>query len=417
MGDDLDWKALSSPPRALPMHVRARLIVNPVTVIGGVILAFGMALTVRMVFAHGMIGARRLDRVSAEIAGRLDGYENVDNQPGNSEYSPIHRFRYCYRTPDGFDRTGESFLNVRDQPRGELPPCGSLGMRPDDPDRRPIVSVQYSPDHPETSRIKGLRTGWYEAASAKGILGFLGVVGGLMLIGGVETGLRCIHLLAVGLPAQARILSIDQGEDSPKVSFEEYRDKWLNRKPPDPIGEQGLRTRRAWLARANVSLALVAGVFVARVVTVASWGRNPLADLPSWLLGVAIAIFYLLRKVARAELRAAKDPASKAARWASCMVRCAYKFTTHEGRTILGTASFLFDSRKIAEGSLPILYDPARPKKLRCLDRLTSSLRLSDSHVWEIDGPAHLPWLDAAFLVAVVVTSPLLGWVAWRLLG
>jgi hypothetical protein len=222
-GDDL--RQLAAAPRPVPARLCLHLLTEvalPASVMLCLIWLFCLPSLVHL----SVLSTWRLGQRREEVQGTLLG---CGRQTDLFIFS-FRSYQYTFRTPDGTVRTGVSY--------GPLPPemeaAGTLergvpaGFR---------VPVEYHPEHPEASRIRGTGAGLV-AFQTLWPVPFLGLLLAIAC-GQLWEGARKIRLLRRGIPVLARItactyyLSTDDHRGQ-VLPIEEYRSRWRAAHAHDP---------------------------------------------------------------------------------------------------------------------------------------------------------------------------------------
>ncbi|MCY3023041.1 MAG: DUF3592 domain-containing protein, partial [Planctomycetota bacterium] len=207
-----DFSRLARPPRNVPPALRAHLLTGPVMLFGAVFFAFGSIFCFVFVPATDPFGAAELSRKSATAIGWLTNVEKTGFSEGgneDSEGTPIYRYEYSFRLPDGAEHRGTSYA------------VGQILSMPPSPEVSPNsapVQVEYSPGNPRCSRIKGMRTAPLSSVALFVLL--FPLIGGLLTgVGAAWRALRNIRLLRDGEVSHATITGV-RGADGKDATLE-----------------------------------------------------------------------------------------------------------------------------------------------------------------------------------------------------
>jgi hypothetical protein len=163
------------------------------------------------------LSAWRLSQRREQAQGTLTGCGRETNLVFTSQY-----YQYSFRLPDGAWQTGVSYGDPT--PEMEKAHVFERGIPPSF-----RVPVEYHPEYPRASRIRGTRTGDVSGLALL-LLVFPGVVLGI-LAGQVREAFRKARLLRRGELARATVTACwyyGPGDDreGERVTPEEYRSRW-----------------------------------------------------------------------------------------------------------------------------------------------------------------------------------------------
>ena len=224
MEDRSGLHPLAPPPRPVPAGLRARLLANTGTLFGALLFGAGSVLAVLVVLGSNPVGDLATRAGTAKAPGRLVAVEEMHYEENKSK---VLRYRYLFRTPDGVEHSGRSYKAQR---RLASRPHAALGGL----NNQPVVTVEYSPGHPEASRIKGFRVRPVSLPFVALLLSPT-LIGLLILGTSLAHGRGRIRLLSRGLPARATLVSckLAGNAEAKEQPFAEFRDAWLS----EPRGE------------------------------------------------------------------------------------------------------------------------------------------------------------------------------------
>jgi hypothetical protein len=385
-------RAIEATPRRVPWGVRARVVINLGVLIGGLLFGVGAAFAL----ADDPLGHALLAVGARQSTGRPIAVEPT----WFKDHGPIYRCRYTFQTPGGVTRRGVSFLKTRPGPE---------------------VVLEYSPVHPETSRIRGALPGLCPPGLAV-VMGLVSLAGLAILATALVYGRFALRMLRIGEVGQARIVSCafttrwGNGEKYTRtfddVAFEQFRQTWLAGADYPP---GGMKWTRKWLIFWTCVMAVIGGfglVLLMHLLGLALFGDAPIRvnDWPlSRATGIALiagilVVFvlvigwhYRFGRGAVAELSGSDVPAPDKP---PPRVSCTYDFALPDGTVIRSKDLVLFDERFGAGPAETVLYDATRPNQALLVYSLRPGVRLSPLGEWESTGN-WVPWLRVAAVVAV----------------
>jgi hypothetical protein len=224
-------KDLLLPPRTVPLWLWCHLLARPLTVVGSPGFALGMMVAPTFVRPTDPVGTWRLSQRHEEAPGWVDAREATRFSAGGDDDdgdTVLYRYNYSFRLPDGTRVPGSCYGGGKQLPQ---PAEAPLPGRPGPPVR---VTVEYDPQDPGRSRIRGMRTSPYPSEALFVLL--LPAAGLAVALGGLVVGRRRGRLLRDGHAATATITGCETGrEDSKLVSPAAYKKdvgfgRWFGRK-------------------------------------------------------------------------------------------------------------------------------------------------------------------------------------------
>lgn len=390
---------LAPPPRPLPFRLWCHLLASPLTLGGSAGFAFGMVFALIFAPATDPVGVWRLGQRRQVAPGRVQGMAKTRFSEGGGEGEegvPIYRYDYSFTLPDGTPRQASSY---------------SVGQQFQVPRAAP-VTVEYDPQHPDTSRIQGTRTSPYPPLVLLVVL--FPAVGLMIALAGVATGRRRVLLLRDGecVPAKVTACQFGAGDSATNLPVAEYKQR-LASLHAGRGGPLVVFTGFLWLWTVMATVFLVAGTIFCLVALVfVLVVPMPAQEKGPFALGVAgFLVLWLLAGgfMARAGWRGCRATSGRGEEPARPQaVPCEYELCLAEGEVVRGKAPGRLTDQPGAEPSQPALYDPQRPTRSLLLSGLWPAVRVGPFGAWE--AAAGVDALARALLVLLLLAGPFVVW-------
>jgi hypothetical protein len=409
------FDGLAPAPRPVSARLVLQLLTPPVAVVGSLLVGLAMLFLPALLAEPGPLitfGPSRWARASGELKGVA---RRSERRPGGPRQAPrfvaFYEYSYTFTLPDGTTRSGQSRSS---EERYRMPRRARRGQ----PAAPPTVTVEYDPARPEVNRLEGTSAA-LPVSPAVPLLG-MAVVVGLLVAVGVGSGLRRVRLLRRGEPGWAWLTSclIQEGKRSVALPLEDYKER---------LREQRRQWRESahnpwavgcfWVA--GLVSALGASIFLGIAGALAvqigfgppggstppiAWGAGGVAVVVSLVVLVGVPIARARRRwLAHA---AAKD--GDAGSYPLPRVSCEYSFDDPAGATHTGRVRIRFAALDEEEPPRPLVYDPARPRRLLLLDGLSHRPVIRGDDGWDTTCQVG-PIVRAVVLLVGLVLLPLLG--------
>ncbi len=408
---------LRPPPRRVPAGLACAMLADRAVMWGSVFVAAGSVVLTVFLLSGDPSGDRRLDASRREAPGRLE-------RVLPAIWERVYSYEYAFRLPDGRSVRGVSYAE------------GAPFSR-----ERPEVTVEYHPERPELSRLRGARTTPYSrAAFVVGLVAALLLVGLGLLLGLLtpRRNLSRLRLLRDGQLAQATITAcrFKGGWFGRSLPIAEFRERW-----PEEwarASSQGCLGCLFWPFIGLNMLGTVALLIALALTTFTDWpygpgGRPAPKDEVTRLLAVAMAVWVggglvlvglsrlvglVFGEISRLFVRGQARPFRRASRSILSLphgefphgdrppdvmpgrqdgleVRCAFEFRGPGNELIQASDVALFTRALGDQATEAVLYDPSDPRRACLLDGLTLDVRVSPTGEWEDRGLR--PRLEAGF--------------------
>jgi hypothetical protein len=350
---------------------------------GSGFFAFGMMFAMIFVPATDVLGSWRLSQRHREAPGLIQAEETTNFSEGGGEGregeqgTPIYRYVYTFRLPDGSEYQGHSFhLGQLSRPAGQ-------------PFRPMPVVVEYDPEHPQTNRIQGMRTSAYEGWALFVLIFLLAGLAAALI--GLAVGQGRARVLRDGefMTATIETVHFGSGDDATEMPVAEYKQQF--RRVP------GLRTL-PWVAALAggylhlwTVMAAVIGLFgvVVCVGLLVMVVIMPMPPRERGLFGLGVGGFFivwvtmalLFFQSGRRGLRA-MDRRRSPERTAP-VVKCGFTFALPDGQSVQAKGPGRVRVDADPEPAQPALYDPRRPRRALLLSGLEPDVGLGHEGSWE----------------------------------
>ena len=286
------------------------------------------------------------------------------------------------------------------------------------------VTIEYWPDDPRVSRIRGMRISPFGPLALLVII--FPTVGAAVIIGGLFYGQSRARLFRNGELAFATVTECRayraKGRTGPWYSLDEFRKRFLSgegwdfRQDMSPLVPLIVSV---WLI--GVWFMLIAGtlfllVMLASVltgwpfdVTIQENERMTWAALVAGFLVLWLVVVGVMIRVGTRAWRRARGLPTKGSSADLIQVECKFEFDDHRGNRVSARDTIRFSERIGDEATEPVLFDPNNPKRALLIHGLPLSVGISPSGEWEVQGGVK-PMLLAAGFIALWIAGPLIGY-------
>ncbi|MDH4240860.1 MAG: DUF3592 domain-containing protein, partial [Phycisphaerae bacterium] len=182
---------LAGPPRDVPILVRLRVLFGGfLNQFGWIFFGFGLVFVWAFTVNADLTSWYRFRGQIDTAQGKVLYSKKTRFSVGGSKHSrgtPVYAIHYAFTGPKATEYTGVSFNTGRQFDEGQT------GV------------IEHPQDHPQTSRIKGMRR---KPVGFAGLIPVLFPVAGLLLINsGIKKGIKANRLLALGEQTTGRLKS------------------------------------------------------------------------------------------------------------------------------------------------------------------------------------------------------------------
>lgn len=418
----LEIDQLAAPPRPLPGPVAARVWLNGVLFVGLVAVCLSSVGLMYALRNSPLPGDWHLFWERREVPGWLTGVKRHEHRDRKKGTQVSYTYHFEFQLPDGRKMHGAS--DSKGQQKYHLGPRNKPAP----------VTVEYSPRHPEASRLKGTSS---QSGGPFILFGLLLPAGSLALTAfGLWSARLESRLLRHGLGSEGFIQFCrpPATRSGGKASGGGVNVSWSTTSQPDfqsldDFRESARQRHRAAIenARAMAERPVMRGIGMGCGVVFAllfgAWGAFALAipavvvlialDLMAgdavfipvvlaglgWLLGGILTFRWMRRK--HQEQIADENLDARPA--AFDRVECLIRFYLEDGESVGEIRrTMALSGDEADEEARPLLYDPEKPSRALLVSELTLPLALDEEGQWHWEGG--WPMVRGALvLVALVV--------------
>jgi hypothetical protein len=360
------------------------------------------------------VGTWRLSQRHEQAPGWVERAEATMYHEGgdeDSEGTPVYRYDYTFRLPDGNLVKGSSYALGQQL---ALPAAA-----PGQPGPRVQVTVEYDPQNPGISRVQGMRTSPYTAGALFVVI--FPAIGLAIALGGLASGRRRARLLRDGEVVAATITGcrLGAGDDSTFLAPAEFKNRMCLLRAgfvghPFQIFARGFVG--VWTALAAVFLVGGTAFCVVALVTVFLFpGPLPPRERGLFALGICgFLVVWLTVGVymVRQGWQGCRAAGKRALLDSPLPATCTFEFSLPDGEIVRARGPGRLAEPEGVEPPQAALYDPRRPGGALLVSSLWPEMRAAEGGGWETSTGAEA--VVRLLLALVLLAAPLVAWALLR---